>query len=131
MPLSEQEQRLLDEMERHLMQNDADVVHASGARSFSYRNMVLGAVIAIAGLGAIIAGITVWQSVLAVGLVLGIVGFAAMLGGVILASTPTKTPPARGSSAHGRGAPKGSGGRGSASFMERMNDRWDRRHQGE
>ena len=28
MPLSEQEQRLLDEMERHLMRNDADVVSA-------------------------------------------------------------------------------------------------------
>ena len=43
MPLSEQEQRLLDEMERHLMRNDADVVSAPrDGRSLSYRNIVYG-----------------------------------------------------------------------------------------
>jgi len=41
MPLSEQEQRLLDEMERHLMRNDADVVSApTDGRTLSYRNIV-------------------------------------------------------------------------------------------
>ena len=45
MPLSEQEQRLLDEMERHLMRNDADVVSAPrDGRTLSYRNIVYGTI---------------------------------------------------------------------------------------
>ena len=49
MPLSEQEQRLLDEMERHLMRNDADVVSAPrDGRALSYRNIVYGTISASA-----------------------------------------------------------------------------------
>ncbi|WP_144873369.1 DUF3040 domain-containing protein [Microbacterium sp. 1.5R] len=123
MPLSEQEQRLLDEMERHLLHNDADVVSApSGDRALSYRNLVYGALLLLAGVGGLIVGVIlgdVW------GVVVGVVGFAAMLGGVMLAVTPVRrsastTPPQR--------EPKPQ--RGSASFMDRMNDRWDRRQDG-
>lgn len=128
MPLSEQEQRLLDEMERHLLQNDADVVPTSGGRALSYRNLVVGSVIAIAGLGSIIVGITVWQSILVLGIVLGVVGFAAMLTGVIIASTPMKAGGPPTVAPHGT-SPK-STAPSSASFMDRMNDRWDRRQQG-
>jgi len=43
MPLSEQEQRLLDEMERNLYRNDADFVAAvSGRGRPNYRSIVLG-----------------------------------------------------------------------------------------
>lgn len=60
MPLSEQEQRLLDEMERHLMQNDADVVSAhAGDRALSYRNLIYGAVLLLAGVGGLIVGVVV------------------------------------------------------------------------
>ena len=129
MPLSEQEQRLLDEMERHLMQNDADVVSApAGPQVLSYRNLIVGAVVVLGGLGAVIAGIALWSTSLALGLVLGVVGFAAMVGGVILAVTPVKgtvpTPGASGGSA--RRSPRQGGG-----FMDRMNDRWDRRQGGD
>lgn len=125
MPLSEQEQRLLDEMERHLMQHDADVVHASGGRSLSYRNLVIGAIIALAGLAAIIAGVTVWQSIVALGIVLGVIGFAAMLGGVILASTTSKAAPSK------PDAGKKPKHQASGSFMDKLGDRWDRRQNGE
>src|SRR5690606_9787639 len=58
MPLSEQEQRLLDEMERHLLQNDADVVSApSGDRALSYRNLVYGALLLLVGVGGLIAAV--------------------------------------------------------------------------
>ncbi|GAA4761918.1 DUF3040 domain-containing protein [Microbacterium gilvum] len=128
MPLSEQEQRLLDEMERHLMQNDADVVSASGRRALSYRNVIYGAVLVLVGLAAVVAGIAVWNSVLAVGIALGVVGFAAMVGGVILATTPAKGGDAGDEPRTGRPpqAPTQSG-----NFMDRMNDRWDRRQQGQ
>ncbi|WP_341974350.1 DUF3040 domain-containing protein [Microbacterium sp. LTA6] len=123
MPLSEQEQRLLDEMERHLLHNDADVVSApSGDRALSYRNLVYGALLLLAGVGALIAGVALGD---VLGIVVGVIGFATMLAGVMLAVTPVRrtTPvPAR----EGKSAKP----QNSASFMDRMNDRWDRRQDG-
>lgn len=122
MPLSEQEQRLLDEMERHLMRNDADVVSAPrGGRTLSYRNIVYGTILVLLGLGGLIFGVS--QQLI----VVGVIGFVVMLAGVLLAVTPSRGPgktrvepdadrPVK--------APKNS------SFMDRMNDRWDKR-QGE
>ncbi|WP_029145138.1 DUF3040 domain-containing protein [Microbacterium luticocti] len=119
MPLSEQEQRLLDEMERHLMHNDADVVHASrDGRALSYRNLVYGTVLVILGLGGLIAGVAVPL------IVVGVIGFVVMLGGVILAVTPTRT--ATRDASTSPAAPR----KTSTSFMDRMNDRWDRRQEG-
>jgi hypothetical protein len=122
MPLSEQEQRLLDEMERHLLHNDADVVSApSGDRALSYRNLVYGALLLLAGVGGLIVGVVlgdVW------GVVVGVIGFVAMLGGVMIAVTPVRKPL---SAVPRERAPKQ---RSSASFMDRMNDRWDRRQDG-
>ena len=124
MPLSEQEQRLLDEMERHLLHNDADVVSApSGDRALSYRNLVYGALLLLAGVGGLIVGVIlgdVW------GVVVGVIGFAAMLGSVMLAVTPVRRPL---SAAPRERGPKKQP-QGSASFMDRMNDRWDRRQDG-
>ncbi|KAA9143462.1 DUF3040 domain-containing protein [Microbacterium lushaniae] len=123
MPLSEQEQRLLDEMERHLMRNDADVVTAPG-NALSYRNIVYGTILVLVGLGGLIFGVTVGMNTL--GVILGVVGFAVMLGGVILAVTPMRgASPARPSTSRPQATPS----RG-ASFMDRMNDRWDRRQDG-
>lgn len=121
MPLSEQEQRLLDEMERHLMGGDADVVTADGSgRSLSYRNLVLGALLVVAGLGGIIAGVASQL------IIIGVLGFVVMLGGVVLAITPLRSSrPAAPAEPSARG-PKPV----RPSFMDRMNDRWDRRHQG-
>ncbi|MBS1697211.1 MAG: DUF3040 domain-containing protein [Actinobacteria bacterium] len=121
MPLSEQEQRLLDEMERHLMQNDADVVSAhAGDRALSYRNLIYGAVLLLAGVGGLIVGVMVGN---VAGILIGVVAFAAMLGGLMLALTPVHRSgdrePAAGTKAK----------EPSASFMDRMNDRWDRRHE--
>jgi hypothetical protein len=121
MPLSEQEQRLLDEMERHLMHNDADVVTAPrDGRSLSYRNIVYGTILVLLGLGGLLVGVSVPL------IVVGVIGFIVMLAGVVLAVTPSRNPlkavpsdsarPARASSPR-------------SSFMDRMNDRWDRRQE--
>lgn len=119
MPLSEQEQRLLDEMERHLMRNDADVVSAPrDGRTLSYRNIVYGTILVLLGLGGLIVGVS--QQLI----VVGVIGFVVMLGGVLLAVTPgrgtgkVRVEPDR--------APKS---QKSSSFMDRMNDRWDRRQE--
>lgn len=120
MPLSEQEQRLLDEMERHLMRNDADVVSAPrDGRTLSYRNIVYGTVLVLVGLGALIVGVSTGSTV---GIIVGVIGFILMLGGVVLAVTPT-----RGSVQVEPEPGKPAKAPSSASFMDRMNERWDRR----
>ncbi|WP_019179371.1 DUF3040 domain-containing protein [Microbacterium yannicii] len=122
MPLSEQEQRLLDEMERHLMRNDADVVSAPrDGRSLSYRNIVYGTILVLLGLGGLVVGVSIPL------VVVGVVGFVIMLGGVLLAVTPGRGP---GRMRVEPDQPASAGARKSSSFMDRMNDRWDKR-QGE
>ncbi|MBB2976212.1 hypothetical protein FHX49_001782 [Microbacterium endophyticum] len=122
MPLSEQEQRLLDEMERHLMGHDADVVSTvSGSRTLSYRNIVYGSILVLVGLGGLVVGVS--SQIIAV----GVVAFVVMLGGVVLAVTPTRSKTNSSSVPPSSRAPKA---KASASFMDRMNDRWDRRQEG-
>lgn len=124
MPLSEQEQRMLDEMERHLLQHDADVVTApSGDRALSYRNLVYGALLLLAGIGGLVAAVAAGEQLGVVGsIILGVVAFLAMLGGAILAFTPVRrTAQAPASTSTRSAKPRDS------SFMDRMNDRWDRR----
>lgn len=114
MPLSEREQRLLEEMERSLYRHDADfVATVSGRRGKpNYRWIVIGALLALAGLAVILVGIATQLPLV------GVLGFAAILGGVLLAlarpklddSTPLHPEPTRRSG-----------------FMDRMNERWERR----
>ncbi|PPF11829.1 hypothetical protein C5C36_09195 [Rathayibacter sp. AY1G1] len=127
MPLSEHEQRLLDEMERNLYQNDADFVAAvgKGRGGTNYRALVLGILLGILGLAVLVAGVVVRQPLV------GILGFAFMLGGVIVAMRP-----AAGGSAEpglpdvGRPSKPRSGNRQGSGFMDRLNDRWDNRGDG-
>ncbi|WP_110589349.1 DUF3040 domain-containing protein [Microbacterium suaedae] len=128
MPLSEQEQRLLDEMERQLMHNDADVVHPGANRTLSYRNLLIGALLVLFGLAGVIAGIALWNVAVTVSVIVGVVGFGAMLGGVILAVAPGKSTSPGSEAGREPRAPRSSPSDGS--FMDKMNDRWDRRQQG-
>lgn len=124
MPLSEQEQRLLEEMERNLYRNDADFVQAVGGRrgGVDYRRLVLGVLVALAGIGALIAGVALQIPIV------GILGFAVMFVGVLLAITPSKRGAAKASPVDPVDA--GSGVRPRAGFMDRLNERWDRRQDG-
>jgi predicted lipid-binding transport protein (Tim44 family) len=124
MPLSEQEQRLLEEMERNLYRNDADFVHAVGGvrgRRPNYRAIVLGVLLAVAGVGALIAGVALQQ------LFVGIIGFALMFAGVLIAITPGKRAVA---AAPSEPSTTSKARRSGGGFMDRMNDRWDRRQEG-
>ncbi|GAB3617636.1 DUF3040 domain-containing protein [Okibacterium endophyticum] len=124
MPLSEQEQRLLDEMERNLYRNDADVVSTSGDHRGrpTYRSIALGSVITIAGIAALVAGVIMQLAVV------GIVGFAIMLAGVMVAITPTRVASDHEPSAEDRlHAAKAGGSKRNVNLMDRLNDRWDKR----
>ncbi len=116
MPLSEYEQRVLEQMEQQLRSDDPRLVQAiTGRRSRRPVNMVLGIVAVIAGLGALIGGVAAGQTWL------GIIGFLLMFGGVLFAThqggggRSTPKPQKRSS------APKGK------AFMQRLDDRWDER----
>jgi hypothetical protein len=122
MPLSEQEQRLLDEMERSLYQNDADFVATVGGRRgrMNYTALVAGVLVAVLGVGILVAGVVLRQPFIGVG------GFAVMFAGVLLAvGSPRRHHVA--SATPRPGAPRRSG---HPSFMDRMNARWDRRQDG-
>jgi len=123
MPLSEQEQRLLDEMERNLYQNDADfVATVGGARGrTNYRGIILGAVLVVVGIAVLLVG--VGSSLL----VVGVLGFIIMFAGVIVALTPTrsaKSAPRQ----PGTTAPTATAGR-SGGFMSNLNERWEKRQE--
>ncbi len=124
MPLSEQEQRLLEEMERSLYRNDADFVATVGAGRGrpNYRAIALGVLIAVVGIGGLLAGVIMQQ------LVVGIVGFVVRFVGVLLAIKPSSSPPIE-PSAEARGRAQAT--RSDTGFMDKMNDRWDRRQDGQ
>jgi hypothetical protein len=128
MPLSEQEQRLLEEMERSLYNNDSDFVTTMGSRRGrpSYAMVVLGIVAALVGIGVIIAGVAFRQPLI------GVAGFVVLLAGALFAIAPPRrrhgllgpapVPP--------HGSTKGAGRRNRGSLMDRLNERWDRRQGG-
>ncbi|GGK96083.1 type IV secretory pathway TrbD component [Curtobacterium luteum] len=127
MPLSEQEQRLLEEMERSLYQNDSDFVARVTRRQGrpTYTSIALGVLAALAGVAVVIVGLVIRQPLI------GILGFVIMLAGVLFALRPgMRAPKAK----PGR-TPKSPGSRGSrpsssgGSFMDRMNERWDKRNE--
>ncbi len=123
MPLSEQEQRLLEEMERSLYQNDADFVATASQRRgrTSYTMIAVGVLVAVLGIATLIAGVVIRQPLV------GVLGFAIMFVGVLLAIAP----PRRAGSAEMPSPSPSTKRRSSGSgFMDNLNERWDRRQDG-
>ncbi|MFD3444971.1 DUF3040 domain-containing protein [Microbacteriaceae bacterium 4G12] len=130
MPLSEQEQRLLEEMERSLYHNDADFVATVSARRGkpNYTSLVVGVLVFVIGIAALATGVIVKVPII------GVLGFVIMLAGVLLAVTPgfgrkgasTTTSVSGGSSSRSKARPVGG-----ADFMGRLNDRWEKRQGGQ
>jgi hypothetical protein len=123
MPLSEQEQRLLEEMERSLYQNDADFVATVSPRrgKTNYRTLVVGVLVGLLGVATLVAGVIIRQPLV------GVLGFAIMFVGVLLAVAP----PRKAASLPAQDIPRPSSGKPrSSSFMQGLNDRWDRRQDG-
>lgn len=123
MPLSEQEQRLLEEMERSLYQNDADFVATVSQRRGrpNYTLLVVGVLVAVLGIAALIVGVVVRQPLV------GVAGFVVMFVGALLAFSPPRKPAGPVPTASGRARKPN---QQSGSFMDRLNERWDRRQDG-
>ena len=120
MPLSEHEQRLLDEMERSLYQNEADVVSTAGMgrRAPNYTAIASGAVLGAIGLGVMLTGVGMSITVL------GVIGFVLLFAGVMIAVTVPGKP-------LGQGLPGQAASAGKGSLMDQLNERWDRRQSGD
>ncbi|MCC9175074.1 DUF3040 domain-containing protein [Arthrobacter sp. zg-Y179] len=119
MALSEHEQRLLDQLEQQLHAEDpkfANSMATSAGRGISTRRIVLGALLAVVGLGVMLLGIT------EAGILVGVLGFLIMGAGVYYATTRgRKNPPA---STDGRKERESSTQRG---FMNNLESKWDER----
>jgi hypothetical protein len=118
MPLSEHEQRLLEEMERSLYHNDADFVATVGNRGGrrNYRTIVIGLLVALVGVATIIAGVALRQPIV------GVIGFVVMFVGVLLALSTPRT--SAGIAPDGSEVPASAPRPG---FMDKLNERWDKR----
>ncbi|MEE6274049.1 DUF3040 domain-containing protein [Georgenia wangjunii] len=125
MPLSEYEQRVLHQMEQQLRSDDPRLASSLSTQTkVSVRRLALGALAVLAGLGMLVGGVAlsyVW---------LGVLGFVAMLGGVMLAISKPRGAPAAPGPAPRRGGPAAPRRPASSrSFVQRMEERWDRRRE--
>jgi hypothetical protein len=127
-PLSEHEQRLLEQMERALYAEDpkfASSLRSAGPRPGSRRAAAIGILTALGGVGLLIAGAA--TSIVAI----GVVGFLVMLGGTILVISTLRAEPEAAAAAPG--APKGKPAPAKApkgGFMDKMDERFRKRREG-
>ena len=87
MPLSEHEQRLLDQIERALYQEDpkfASTVRATDLRTHMRRRLRRAALVLVLGFALLLTGVVTQQYVI------GIAGFVVMVGALLLAMTSWK-----------------------------------------
>jgi hypothetical protein len=118
MPLSEQEQRLLDEMERSLYHSDADDVTTVGRRGrANYTAIVIGVLAGVVGVVLLVVGVVTRLPLV------GVLGFAVMFAGALFAIAP----PRRFRIAR---EVESAGGRPHRGFMDSLGDRWERRAEG-
>ena len=125
MPLSDNEQKMLEQMEQALAAEDpkfASQMQGSSLASLQRRRWLVGAVGVLAGLGLVLVGVntTMW---------VGAIGFAVMVTAAVFAATPPRKARLGVVRADGTTgpAPKGARKKGQRSFMDRLDERWERR----
>ncbi len=145
MPLSEEELRLLEQMERALVEEDpklASTLRGTSMQRAARRRAMIAAAVFVVGLALLTTGVIASQPIV------GVVGFVVMLGAATIGVTAIRHPAVLnqpretrhegfGVADGGRRQPKKRGprrpgsSRSSGSFMGRMEERWrHRREQG-
>ena len=131
MPLSDHEQRMLDQIESALYAEDpkfASSVRGGTLRAPSARRRLQGALLFVLGLALLVVGVAVKSLWLGGFPVLSVFGFVAMFAGVVFAVTGPRVTGGPGRAAQGSGnAPRQRRQRGGGSFITRMEDRFRRR----
>ncbi|MFE1173672.1 DUF3040 domain-containing protein [Streptomyces sp. NPDC058773] len=130
MPLSEHEQRMLEQMERALYAEDpkfATALEGSGLRTYTRRRVYQAVAGFLVGIALLMAGMVAQQ------IWISVVGFLVMLGCAVLAVTGWRKAPKSGEQRHGAGSGAGAGtqvrrqAKQRRSMMNRIEDRWQRR----
>lgn len=132
MPLSEHEQRLLEQMERALYAEDpkfATSLRSASAGRASRGRAALGVLVLLAGVTLLMLGAILPM------IALGVVGFLVMIVGATLAYLGLRgRPAAAAQAAEGEAAPEASAGaaprrapKQAPGFMNRLEDRWRKR----
>ncbi len=119
MPLSEHEQKLLEQLEKQLHEDDPKFANSMGSdpgRTWSTRHVVIGVLCALAGIFLLLVGVTLQN------IFVGVLGFVVMGGGVYFA-TMRNAAGAKTGSASGTGK----SGKPRSSFMSSLEERWDER----
>ncbi|MER6087856.1 DUF3040 domain-containing protein [Streptomyces bluensis] len=123
MPLSEHEQRMLEQMERALYAEDpkfATALEGSGLRTYTRRRVYQAVAGFLVGIALLMAGMVaqqIWVSV---------VGFLVMLGCAVLAVTGWRKAPKPGEQPSGAPSARRHP-RQRRSMMDRIEQRWQRR----
>lgn len=128
MPLSEHEQRMLEQMERALYAEDpkfATALEGSGLRTYTRRRVYQAVAGFLVGIALLMAGMVAQQ------IWISVVGFLVMLGCAVLAVTGWRKAPKPGEQ---QPAAAGGGDNGASrrprqrrSMMNRIEQRWQRR----
>jgi hypothetical protein len=131
MPLSEHEQRLLEQIERALYDEDpkfASTVRGGKLRRPSRRRRIQGIALFLVGIVALVLGVVIFQTSVP-GIIVSVLGFLAMFGGAVLAITSFG---ARKKEAAAEGAAAGPASEKERSrFTSRMEERFRRRFEQE
>jgi Protein of unknown function (DUF3040) len=130
MPLSDHEQRMLDQIESALYAEDpkfASSVRGGTLRAPSARRRLQGVALFVIGLAMLVSGVAFKATMIGSFPILSVIGFVVMFGGVIFAITGPRVGKGRAGSAE-PGSPRQKRGKGSGgSFTSRMEDRFRRR----
>ncbi|HEX2283337.1 MAG TPA: DUF3040 domain-containing protein [Mycobacterium sp.] len=131
MPLSDHEQRMLEQIESALYAEDpkfASTVRGGNLRAPSTRRRIQGAALFVIGLAMLVSGVAFKATMIGSFPILSVIGFVVMFGGVVFAITGPRVAGGRDKSPNDldkarQKRAKGSGG----SFTSRMEDRFRRR----
>jgi hypothetical protein len=123
MPLSEHEQKLLEQLEKQLHEDDPKFASSMGSdpgRSWSTRHVVIGVLGTLAGVLLLLVGVSL-QNIL-----VGVLGFIIMGAGVYFATMRSSSGRSAKASRSGRKP-----GKSRSSFMNGLEERWDERRRGD
>lgn len=131
MPLSDEEARLLQQLEQSLAAEDPDFASTLRGSAYAARNRrlaIVGVLGLLLGIGVLFAGVVTQLTFV------GVAGFVLMLASAYLAVTAWRKgviseggpPPSSSRGPAGPNRPKPSG-----SFVDRMEERWQRRQDGD
>ena len=130
MPLSDHEQRMLDQIESALYAEDpkfASSVRGGGFRAPTARRRLQGAALFVIGLAMLVAGVAFHATWVGTLPILSIFGFIVMFGGVVYAISGPRLSRRADHSGSAPGSARQRRNKGGGSFTSRMEDRFRRR----